>query len=59
MTTTSDWSEDQPDGQTGNERAGRCTSASDRKCPPPQSMSQHSTATGQPNIRKGVEKKML
>src|SRR6267378_5850137 len=42
MTTTSDWSEDQPDGQTGNERAGRCTSASDRKCPPPQSMSQHS-----------------
>ena len=41
MPTTSDWSEDQADDQTGNERAGRCTKAN-RKCPPPQSMSQHS-----------------
>src|SRR5262249_44580078 len=41
MTVTGDWREDQPDQQTGNERAGRCTSAN-RKSPPPQSMGQHS-----------------
>src|SRR5216684_787036 len=40
MRTTSDWSENHADYQTGYERAGRSASAKG-KCPPPQSMSQH------------------